>query len=518
MASVEELLAIQNTMQKQSFAAFLPTAFRILNPNTEFLSNWHLDCIAEHLRAVEDGDLKRLIVNIPPRSLKSITISTAWPAYLMGKNPSTEVICASYSLKPVSLDLSTNTRRIMSSLWYRQLFPDTIIRADQNEKTLFRTTQGGGRYATSVGGTVTGVGGNYLILDDPNQPDKANSQVTRDTANSWVDQTFMSRFNNPNTDKMVVVQQRVHTNDVTGYLQEKYGFYTLKIPAEAPRALQWDINGKTWSMDKGELLHEERMGIEFLNEKKKTPYVYAGQYIQEPAPIGGGEFKQQWIQYYHIDTKPLDTTAMNLYILVDPANSKKRSADSTAMVVIGLAPDNNYYILDMIRDKLNPTQRVTELIKLHKKWNVLSGKPPIVGYEQYGIQTDIHYIKVMQERMNYRFHIHELKGNMSKEDRIRRLIPIISEGRLYFPPNIMYTPIITIEQGDPQCLDLVKQVIEEEMMLFPVSSHDDLLDAMARICDEQLYANFPELQYSASHNIDGLNRGDDSLEDDWMSY
>lgn len=154
MTKYAELLAIQNTLQRSNFSAFLPTAFKMLNPTTPFLNNWHLDCISEYLTAVEHGDIKRLIVNIPPRSLKSISISVAWPAYLMGKDKSNQIIVASYALKPVSLNLSTDTRLIMTTPWYQQLFPETRIRSDQNEKTLFRTEGGGMRYATSVGGSL----------------------------------------------------------------------------------------------------------------------------------------------------------------------------------------------------------------------------------------------------------------------------------------------------------------------------------------------------------------------------
>jgi len=182
---------------------------------------------------------------------------------------------------------------------------------------------------------------------------------------------------------------------------------------------------------------------------------------------------------------------MNVYILYDPANTKKNKEridpDYTAMIVVGLANDNNYYILDLVRDRFNPTERVNKLIELHQKWNKLSGKPPVVAIEQYGMMTDSFYITKEQDERNYRFRIVEVKGQVGKEDRIRKLIPLFENERVYLPKSVMYDSI------DGNTYDLVELFIKEELTVFPVGRHDDMIDALARILDRDLEARFPKI-------------------------
>jgi predicted phage terminase large subunit-like protein len=191
---------------------------------------------------------------------------------------------------------------------------------------------------------------------------------------------------------------------------------------------------------------------------------------------------------------------MNLYILCDPAGGeelqkrKKKLSDRTTMMVIGLAPDNNYYWLDGICDRLNPTERVDTLFDLHRKWNELTGKPPVVGYEHYSIQTDTHYIRKKQEETGYRFNIVELGGGMSKNERIRRMIPDMQRGRWWFPYDMTRIDYMG------RSIDLVREMVKSEMPTFPKARHDDMLDAMTRIYDEEIDAVFPRLKQKKTHS------------------
>src|SRR6185369_11344642 len=161
---------------------------------------------------------------------------------------------------------------------------------------------------------------------------------------------------------------------------------------------------------------------------------------------------------------------MNKYLLVDAANGKRKHNDYTAMWVVGLGPDQNYYLLDIVRDRLNLTQRVAKVMELHRKW-----KPRDVRYEQYGLMADVQHIKQVQAAETYRFEITEVGGSTPKEDRIKRLVPLFEGGRVWLPRTLHYTDYEGVTR------DLVNVFVEQEYKAFPVPMHDDLLDSLARI-------------------------------------
>lgn len=219
---------------------------------------------------------------------------------------------------------------------------------------------------------------------------------------------------------------------------------------------------------------------ETLAKKRREmgPYTFATQMLLDPKADETEGFKRDWVRFFDSG----NGANLNIYILVDPASEKKKTSDYTVMMVIGLGEDQNYYVLDMIRDRLNLTQRADYLFRLYKKWRPLN-----VGYEKYGMQSDIAHIQDRMNRENYRFGITELGGAASKhsKDRIRGLIPLFEQGRIYLP----YSCFKTNYEG--QVKDLVDIFLNEEYDAFPVPVHDDMLDAMSRIIDPDLGAMFP---------------------------
>lgn len=207
-----------------------------------------------------------------------------------------------------------------------------------------------------------------------------------------------------------------------------------------------------------------------LDEKRRDqgPYTFACQMMQNPVADATQGFRREWLRFY----QNRDGAGMNKYILVDPASEKKRHSDRTAMAVIGLAADENYYLLDFVYDRLNLTERTSRLFELHQKW-----KPQAVAYEKYGKDSDIEHIQAEQERRNYRFSIEPVGGSLAKVDRIKRLIPVFEQSRFYLPETIMFT------DHEGKTRDLVEQLLVEEYDAFPVGLHDDGLDAIARIFD-----------------------------------
>ena len=217
-----------------------------------------------------------------------------------------------------------------------------------------------------------------------------------------------------------------------------------------------------------------------IHEQKRRdmgPYTYAAQILLNPKADALQGFRREWLRYYN----KADSRRMNTYICVDAASSKKKGSDYSAMMVIGLGTDGNYYVLDMVRDRLNLAERLERLFTLHRKW-----KPRQVRYERYGMMADIEAIKARQETETYRFDVIEVGGVTSKQDRIRRLLPMFEQGKVYLPKSLH----VTDWQKNP--VDLVHSFVEEEYYPFPVGLHEDMMDAFSRIAEPDLKLVWPK--------------------------
>lgn len=217
---------------------------------------------------------------------------------------------------------------------------------------------------------------------------------------------------------------------------------------------------------------------EFMAKKRITmgPYIFGCQILQDPVADQVQGFRLEWLRYW----TPEKWAAMNRYILVDPAGEKKKDNDYTVMLVIGTGADRNYYLIDGIRDRLNLTERAKHLMRLHRKY-----LPIRVGYEKYGKDSDIEHIQFVQGLEAYHFEIVPLAGQMAKNDRIRRLIPIYEQARFLLPHACHFADY------EGKLHNLTQEFIDDEYLTFPVASHDDIFDCMARILDEELAATFP---------------------------
>lgn len=234
------------------------------------------------------------------------------------------------------------------------------------------------------------------------------------------------------------------------------------------------------------------LSAERVREKRRDmgPYTFACQMLQDPKADETQGFREEWLKYWH--KEPSHGT--NRYLLVDAANSKKAGSDYTCAWVVGLGSDRNYYILDIVRDRLNLTERGKLVMRLHRKW-----KPQEVRYEQYGMMADIQHIEDLQERENYRFAITKVGGATPKNDRIRRLIPLFEQGRVYLPTHLHMTDY------EGKTRDMVRDFIDDEFKPFPVSVHDDMLDSLARIEEPApLSLSWPEENWSTSLTVPNM--------------
>lgn len=263
---------------------------------------------------------------------------------------------------------------------------------------------------------------------------------------------------------------RYHTNDTYKTMMERGAVLTRIYPATH----NGEADGEPVLLSKERLMEKRR---------DQGPYTFSAQQLLNPVADKAMSFKKDWLKFY--DTIG-DTDGWNKYLLVDPASSKKASSDYTVMAVIGLAPDNNYYLIDGVRDRLSLTQRASKLFELQRKH-----KPMIVGYEKYGMQADTEHMQYEMEQKNYRFEIVELGGALAKKDRILKLVPVFDNKRFYMPKQLNFIDC------EGRLVDFVKTFIDEEYANFPVLVHDDMFDCMARILDPALGAEFPKIEDKA---------------------
>lgn len=272
----------------------------------------------------------------------------------------------------------------------------------------------------------------------------------------------------------------------TRYIGTRYHFNDtyrtiLEREAAVPRVYAATEDGRIEG--KPRLLTPER-----LAEKRREmgPYTFACQMLQDPRADEAQGFREEWLRFY--EREPLEVArGANRYILVDAASAKKAGSDYTCLWVWALAADGNYYWIDGLRDRLNLKERADRLFLLHRRWRPLG-----VGYERYGLMADVEYVAERMERENYRFAVTELGGQLAKNDRIRRLIPAFAQGRVWLPRRLLQV------DGQGRVGDLVRIFLEQEYRAFPVSRHDDMLDAASRILDRDLGAAWPAPQAAAA--------------------
>ncbi len=248
---------------RENLDAFTCKAFTILEPTTPFEYNWHIGCIAEHLQAVWDGEIMKLIINMPPRSLKTHTTSVSFAAWLLGKQPTIQLMLTSFKAA-LAEKMTRKTRLILQSEWYKHAFPNTRLSEELNRQYYFETTAKGQYFSSSMA-NVLGEGCDIQICDDPLSPDEALSDQVRNSTIETIRGSLFSRFNDPRKAKFVLNMQRLHDDDPTGNLLKEQGWYHLKLPAEAKaRSYSYKARGHEWTMAEGDLLFPKRFTPEVL--------------------------------------------------------------------------------------------------------------------------------------------------------------------------------------------------------------------------------------------------------------
>lgn len=446
----EELLDLQRTIYKNNLSYFIQKSFYIINQGTKYIHNWHIDAISEALNEVCNGNIKRLIINMPPRYLKSVCVSASFPAWILGNNPEKRIIVSSYSEK-LTLKHSTDCRLIMESQWFKSVFPDCILSKNQNEKYKFSTIKNGYRFATSVGGTLTGEGGDILIIDDPHNPQQILSSKYRQKVLDWYSNTFSSRLNNKKNGAIIIVMQRLHQDDLSGYLlsKDKDGWFHLNLPVIFEEDCNIKVGNFNKNINKGEYLFEEREGKEEIDKIKidMGMYVFNAQYQQKPMLLDYGIFKKAWIQYYNENI-----IYENIYLSFDTAIKTGINNDPTVCTIWGTYK-NKYYLIDLFRNWLEYPELKRESINLINKW-----KPSAVLIEDKASGQSL-----IQDLKKDKINIISIKVIKDKITRFASITPIFESERVLFRENSSWL------------FDL-----EYELMSFPVANHDDQVDSISQ--------------------------------------
>jgi predicted phage terminase large subunit-like protein len=444
---------------RNDFNAFIERSFYEVTPQREFLPSRHIEVISSKLEECRAGKLKRLIINLPPRNLKSHCASVALPAWLLGHNPSLEIICVSYG-QDLADKFARDCRAVMNSAWYKQVFSTRL--SDRQAVHDFETTGKGRRRATSVGGVLTGLGADIIIIDDALKPDEALSETRRKAVNEWYDGALLSRLNNKADGIIIIVMQRLHQEDLVGHVLEQDQWEVLSFPAIAEEDQTFPIEGafgrSAFVRKKGEALHPERESLANLEVIRKTSgeYNFVSQYQQNPAPPGGAMIKTKWIKRY----EPKDLPS-RFHITVqswDTANKATELADYSVCTTWGCY-DRKAYLLDVYRERINYPELKRAVRLLSERFS-----PNTILIEDKASGTQL--IQDLQAEGIFRITPYKPIAGMDKVMRLHAQASWFENGHVFLPASASFV-----------------QDYIAEIAGFPGAKFDDQVDSTTQALD-----------------------------------
>jgi predicted phage terminase large subunit-like protein len=443
-------LVLQALLRKD-LPSFIQKCFTTLEPGRPFHANWHIRHIGWQLGRVNDGEVRRLAIAIPPRHLKSICVTVAYTAWAMGHDPSLRVITVSYADELAKLHAAA-FRTIVTSDWYRSLFPAfQITRATQR---LIRTTRHGFRYAGSVGGSILGHGCDLIIIDDPIKAQAARSEDERLKVNGFYNETLYTRLNNKTRGAIVIVMQRLHQDDLIGHVQAQEPWVMAKIPAIEPEDQLYRLGpdpADVYRRRAGEVIDTTREDAAVLAQLQRTlgSMGFAAQYQQDPVPAAGNVIHREWLRYY--DTRP----AMLDLVMVswDTASTLGEASDYSVGTVWGLK-GSDIYLLDVVRERLE----VPELQRRIEA-TTLAHQAAATIIED----SDIGRALLQVMRQSSRIRLIGSRPQASKETRLLVQAPKFEAGQVLLPREAPWLAAYI-----------------SELLTFPGSKHDDQVDSTSQ--------------------------------------
>ncbi len=441
----------------RDFAAFVRKAWPWISGGEEVAWNWHLDAIAHQLDRVATADNLRLLVALPPRNGKSKMITIIWVAWMLGRDPTANFVCVSYS-NELSGKHARDCLSIMQSPWYRELFPKTIISSKRFSAIDFETTAGGGRLATSVTGTLTGRGGDIIILDDVIKPDEAASEATRKSVNNWYQSTLASRLNNKSNGAIICVMQRLHQDDLAGMLLEAGGWHELRLPAIATEDMIIPLTRKRrYYRHAGEALHPARESIEVLEALRRSmgSHLFAAQYQQDPVPVSGNIIDPAWFGSF-------DPTAISrrpgLVVQSWDTASKDNPYNDWSVCVSALVRSKDIFILDVLRRRMQIPQLRDTAVRLAREH-----RADVVLVEDHASGTQLIQLLRTDRPAGVPGPIAR-RAETDKQSRALLAAATIEAGNVYLPHDAPWLPEFV-----------------SELAGFPNSRFDDQVDALSQL-------------------------------------
>jgi predicted phage terminase large subunit-like protein len=456
-----------DALLRHDLSAFIARTFHTVNPGTPYLPNWHIRLIADYLEATRRSEITRLLINMPPRMMKSLCVTVAWPAFLLGHDPAARILAASYS-QYLALKHAQDTRLVVGSPWFARAFPAFRIAPGQNEKHKFLTTRNGFRFATSTGGAATGEGGDFLIVDDPLSPLQAASATHREQALRWFDQTFSTRLNDKKRGRIVVVMQRLHAEDLSGHLLERGGWEHLCLPAQAERPQRFFINGHFYERGAGDLLHPSREGPDELARAARElgSFGYAAQYQQTPMAEQGGMIEPGWLRRYR---EPPDAEGTRIVQSWDTAIKSGAGHDASACLTFG-ERDGMFYLLEAFTLRAEFPALRRAVLAQAEKW-----QPEAILIEDKASGQSL----LQDLRSTTSLPVIGLLPKGDKRTRLAACSPLIEAGRLHLPHHAAWL-----------------EAFERELFAFPHAPHDDQVDALSQFLQwRRGSASIPRLRF-----------------------
>lgn len=432
----------RHAAERLSLRAFTAQAWAVVEPGVPYRSNWHIDAISEHLTAISDGEIKDLIISMPPRMLKSRKVCVFWPAWEWAeREPALKWLFASYSHTLSKRD-SVDCRRLIQSPWYRSRYGHVFsLVSDQNEKMRYENSRRGVRVATSVGGATTGEGGNRLVIDDPHNVKEVWSETQRQAVIDWHEKAWISRRNDPESDARLVVAQRTHPSDLIGHLLREHGtgpggWYHLVLPMEySPKRrvttltpLSEDGRFEDPRTEEGELLHPERIGAEENAKLKRSMGAeYDAQYNQDPVPEGGHIVDPTWWRYFRETPAGLEEVILSWdcsFKGEQKRSGPRRRGGSYACGQVWGRRGSQKFLLEQVRRRMGYVETREEIRRMAQRWP---------HYNAILIEEAANGYAVIEDLRQTIHSILPVRPRESKEARLQAVAPTVKAGDCYLP-------------------------------------------------------------------------------------
>lgn len=436
-----------------SLRQFVLGAWPIIEPGRPFIDGVHIDVICEYLEAVTFGRIKRLIINMPPRLGKSNLVTIIWPVWEWTMFPSRRWMFCSYS-SGLSTQHSIKRRHIIESDWYKQRWGGMVsLDGDQNVKTEFENQRRGVMVATSTGGTTTGKGGDCLVGDDVLNPLTAESEAERARALDYIDHVWMSRLDDLKHGRMVFVEQRLHSQDVTAHLTKKGGWTVLSLPVEfdSDYSVTLPMSGRVLTRHPGDLLAPERVGREELDQMKLNmgSRAYQAQYLQRPSAEEGALLRRSWFRSYN----PTDTIRGELFRVWSWDTAVKEGEQNDYSVgTYWAATQEGFYLLHRVKARM-----AYPALKREVREQFLTRQAHVLLVEDASSGQSL-----IQDLKTERLPVIPVKVDRDKVVRANMVAPLIEAGMVYLPEA----------QACPWVVDYRDNLCE-----FPFAEHDDDVDS-----------------------------------------